>query len=149
MWHYKKAYQVKMRRLFNLYNDWLLQWGFPDCWAFIKNVKLFLVCFLVWLSKTFTRNILSFICFAEWVKLSFTSVVLLLREFPSLVSILSLTSMNDEHMSGKGSSVFFLKRKGFIILGESLLFYFWSVHMEQWCMVMTSRFAQNYMIFAT
>lgn len=28
--HYRMTYKVRMRKLFNLYNDWFLRWGFPD-----------------------------------------------------------------------------------------------------------------------
>lgn len=95
---YRKTYKVKMNTLFNLDNDWLFQWGFPDCRGLVKNYYLARYLgrwlnFLVWLSETFTRNNLSFTCFAEWVKLSFTCVVFSVREFPSLVSILYLTSI--------------------------------------------------------
>lgn len=57
--------------------------------------------------------------------------------------------MNDEHMAGEGSGVFSFKRKGFSILDGSQLFYFsfWSLLMEQWCMLITGRYALNGIIF--
>ena len=44
------AYKVKMRKLFNLQNDWLLQWGFPDGRGLVKSDYLILfkkvTCFI-------------------------------------------------------------------------------------------------------
>ena len=31
------AYKVKMRKLFNICNDWLLQWEFPDGGGLVKS----------------------------------------------------------------------------------------------------------------
>lgn len=31
------VYKMKMRKLFNLYNNWLLQWRFPDDRRLIKS----------------------------------------------------------------------------------------------------------------
>lgn len=30
-------YKMKMRKLFNLYNDWLFPWGFPDGRGLVKH----------------------------------------------------------------------------------------------------------------
>lgn len=31
------AYKVKVRKLFNFQNDWLLQWGFPNGRGLVKS----------------------------------------------------------------------------------------------------------------
>lgn len=35
-WCYSVFYYMKMKNLFNLYSDWLLQWGFPDGTGFVQ-----------------------------------------------------------------------------------------------------------------
>lgn len=35
--HYRMPYKVKMRKLLNLYNDWLLKWGFSDSRGLVKT----------------------------------------------------------------------------------------------------------------
>lgn len=63
-WPYRVAYKMKMRKLFNLHDYWLLQWGFPDGRDLVKSDYLipytpFLERWQV-LSEAFTRNNLSF-----------------------------------------------------------------------------------------
>lgn len=40
----QNGYTVEMRKLFNLYNDWLMQWGLPDIKGLVKSD--FLIPFL-------------------------------------------------------------------------------------------------------
>ena len=37
---HKMVFKVKVRRLFNIYHDWLFQWGFPDGRRLVKVVIL-------------------------------------------------------------------------------------------------------------
>lgn len=58
-WCYRMAYKVKMKRMFNLYNDWLLHCGFPDGRKSVKsNYKILgrWLKFCLWSSETLTQN---------------------------------------------------------------------------------------------
>lgn len=61
-WYYRMAYKERMRKLFNLYSDRLLQWGFPDSSGLVKSdyiIPFLEDSFRFHFSEAFTRNNIS------------------------------------------------------------------------------------------